>query len=258
MRRCLFVALAGLVLALPGLALLCGCGAPGTDSSAEAKAAIVDQLYTLYPNQVFVEQMTLELEAYGFRVDVWRGDAVTVDFYRKLPTYGYKLIIFRVHSGLQVEADEANRTWLFTSETYSETSHVIEQLTDQLTFARTHEDAPWVFAIGARFITNSMKGDFDNTVIIMMGCSAARHWDMAQAFTKKGASTYLGWNASVDLGYVGRAALEVVSNLCTEAMTVEGAIDSTMAEVGPDPNYNAFLYGYPKQSANQTIAELIR
>jgi len=91
-----------------------------------------------------------------------------------------------------------------------------------------------------------------------MSCSTTRHWDMAEAFTKKGASTYLGWNASVDLDYVDRAALDLVSNLCTEAMTVEQAIDSTMNEVGPDPTYNAFLYGYPKQSATQTIAELIR
>jgi len=92
----------------------------------------------------------------------------------------------------------------------------------------------------------------------MMGCSAIRHPDMAQAFVEKGASTYLGWGASVCLGYVDGATLDLISNLCTKGMTVEQAIVSTMNEVGPDPTYGAYLHCYPEQSAKQTIAELIR
>ena len=87
MRRCLFVALAAVVLALPGLTLLCGCGAPNTDSSAEAKAAIIDQLYILRPNQAFIDEATGVLEDYGFSVDLYQGDEVTVDFFRELPSH---------------------------------------------------------------------------------------------------------------------------------------------------------------------------
>ncbi|TET88142.1 MAG: hypothetical protein E3J34_00925, partial [Dehalococcoidia bacterium] len=54
----------------------------------------------LKPNQAFIDKMTQVLEAYGFKVDTYQGDEVTVDFYRQLPTYGYNLIIFRAHSGL--------------------------------------------------------------------------------------------------------------------------------------------------------------
>ena len=259
MKLRLFLALAA-ILALPGLALLPGCGTPGTDSSAEPKAAIVDQLYNLRPNQAFIDEATAVLEGYGFSVDLYQGDEVTVDFFRELPSHGYKLIIFRVHSGQLIrehDSEIVEATFLFTSEPYSQTKYTREQRSGQMAKARTSEQQPFVFAIGARFVTGSMKGNFDNTVIIMMGCSALREQDMAQAFIEKGASTYLGWGASVDLGYVDGAALNLISNLCTKAMTVEQAIVSTMNEVGPDPTYGARLYGYPKQSANYTIAELM-
>lgn len=258
MKPRLLLALAAVVLALPVLALLPGCGAPGTDSNAEAKAAIVDQLYNLRPNQAFIDEATAVLEGYGFNVDLYQGDEVTVDFFRELPSHGYKLILFRVHSGELIQDSHlVEETFLFTSEPYSQEKHVEEQRSGQMAKARTSEQQPFVFAIGARFVTSSMKGNFDNTVIIMMGCSALREQDMAQAFIEKGASTYMGWNASVDLSYVDGAALNLISNLCIEGMTVEQAVLSTMNEVGLDPTTDARLHGYPKQSANYTIAELM-
>ena len=148
-------------------------------------------------------------------------------------------------------------TFLFTSEPYSQTKYTREQMSGQMVKARTSEQQPFVFAIGAKFVTSSMKGNFDNTVIIMMGCTAIGYVDMAQAFVEKGASTYLGWGASVVLSYVDGAALNLITNLCTKGMTVEQAIVSTMNEVGPDPTYGARLHCYPAQSANQTIAELM-
>jgi len=42
MKPRLFLVLAAVVLALPGLALLSGCAAPAPDSSAEAKALLAD------------------------------------------------------------------------------------------------------------------------------------------------------------------------------------------------------------------------
>ena len=261
MKRHLLVALVAAVLALTGLAVLSGCSAPGTDTSTEAKAAIIDQLYSLQPNQAFIDKATGALEDYGFNVDLYQGDEVTVDFYRQLPSHGYKLIIFRVHSGVLVrehDAYEAQATFLFSSEPYSETEYVSEQKSAQMAVARTDEQHPYVFAIGAKFVTTSMKGTFDDTVIIMMGCATLHYDDMAQAFIEKGASTYLGWDASVDLQYVDRAALDLIVNLLTEGMTVEEAVLRTMTEVGRDPTSSAQLGVYPERSANHTIAELMR
>jgi len=98
------------------------------------KAAIVDQLYSLQPNEDFISETTEELKNYSFEVDLYQGDDVTVDFYRQLPSYGYKLNIFRAHSGglLGSKGKTIERTCLFTNEPYSETKHVAEQLSDQL------------------------------------------------------------------------------------------------------------------------------
>jgi len=257
MKQYLSIAVAVVIIALPGLTLFGGCSAPRPE--LEAKAAIVDQLYVLKPNQAFIDESTEVLEAYGFRVDVYQGDEITVDFYGKLPTYGYKLIIFRAHSGLLGrEGQIIKRTSLFTNESYSQTKHVTEQLSDQLAMARIDENHPWVFGIGSEFVTQSMEGRFPNTVIIMTGCSTLYLQDLAQAFIRKGASTYVGWDATVGLDYVDEATPILVTNLYSKGMTIKEAVDKTMAVVGPDPDYHAYLKYYPAKSGSQTIRELIK
>ena len=230
-----------------------------SSDTGKLKAVIIDQLYSLQPNEAFIHQMSQELRAYGFEVDLYQGDEVTVDFYRQLPGHGYKLIIFRAHSGLLGSQEEIiKRTCLFTNEHYSRTKHVTEQLGDQLAMARIDENHPWVFGIGAKFVTQSMEGRFPNTVIVMMGCSCLYLDDLAEAFIQKGASTYIGWDASVGLNYVDEATPILVINLCTKGMTIKEAVDKTMADVGPDPDHHASLKYYPIQTGKKAIDELIR
>jgi hypothetical protein len=119
------------------------------------------------------------------------------------------------------------------------------------------ESFPLVFAVNSKFVVESMEGRFEDTVIVMMGCSCAYLEDMSAAFVLKGASTYLGWDGSVGLGYVDRATAELVTSLCDERMTIEGAVAETMAKIGPDPEWGTELKFYPRESGNQTLAELI-
>jgi len=103
------------------LAVPAGCGDTEQVEGALEKAAIIDQLYLLEPNSSFISEAAGLLESYGFAVDLWQGSEITVDFYRKLPSMGYKLIIFRVHSGLLVNiqggaAKAIETTYLFTFE----------------------------------------------------------------------------------------------------------------------------------------------
>ncbi len=257
MKQYLSIALAVVTIVLPGLTFFGGGSTPSPE--LEAKAAIIDQLFVLKPNQAFIDETTEVLEAYGFTVDVYQGDEITVDFYGKLPTYGYKLIIFRAHSGLLgSEGQIIKRTSLFTNEPYSETRHITKQLGDQLAMARIDENHPWVFGIGSEFVTQSMEGRFPNTVIIMMGCATLYLQDLAQAFIEKGASTYVGWDATVGLDYVDEATPILVTNLYSKRMTIKEAVAKTMAEVGPDPDYHAYLKYYPAKSGRQTIRELIK
>jgi hypothetical protein len=102
-----------------------------------------------------------------------------------------------------------------------------------------------------------MKGQFDNTVVIMMGCHCLCLTDLAQAFIDKGASSYLAWDGLVGLDYVDDATITLIEKLCSEELTIEAAVDETMAEKGPDPNYGAVLKYYPSQSGNETLEQLI-
>jgi hypothetical protein len=232
---------------------------PAPDNLVKPKAAIVDQLYSSQPNEGFITEVTRELEDYGFEVDIYQGDEVTVDFYRQLPSYGYKLIIFRAHSGLVAEDETViARTLLFTNEPYSTVKHVAEQLDDRLAKAAVDEHHPLVFGIGSKFIRQSMEEEFDDTVIIMMGCSCFYFPDLATAFTDKGASAYLAWDASVDLDYVDRATPYLVRQLCSEKLTIKEAVDSTMQVIGPDPEYYAVLRYYPSGNGDKTLRKLIK
>jgi len=231
----------------------------GSSDPGELKAAIVDQLYSLKPDEAFISEITGELEGYGFEIDLYQGDDVTVDLYRQLPSYGYELIIFRAHSGLLASKGEVTyRTCVFTNELYSQRKHVAEQLSHQLAMARITEHHPWVFAIGAKLVAHSMKGKFDDTAMIMMGCSCLYIEDLARSFIKKGASTYIGWDASVGLDYVDNATMNLIGNLCTKGMTLHQAVAKTIAQNGADPNYGAVLKYYPSQNGNQTLKQLIK
>ena len=248
-----------LILAWPGLTLFVSCSAPNSDSVA--KAAIIDQIAILEPNQVFLDQMTRRLEACGFEVYVYQGEKVDVKLYRELPKYGYKLIIFRAHGGLLAVPEDSQlvvkqETHLFTAEEYKQNKYVREQLDDQMGPGEMWQGSPWVFAVNSKFILESMEGKFEDTVIIMMGCSGAHLDDMAAAFVLKGASTYLGWGGSVGLGYVDQATADLIINLCEKKMTVEQAVAGTMAKVGADPDWGATLKYYPRESGVQTIGKV--
>jgi len=240
------------------------------DYAGNATAAIIDQLSSLQENEDFIGNVTKELEDYGFEVDLFQGGNITVDFYRQLPTYGYKLIIFRAHSGILGQDGEVMlRTVLFTNEEYTESRYGLEQVYEQLVMGGACQGCPMMFGITSKFIraegmvghTTDMEGRFDDTVIIMMGCGGIALPDLAQAFIDKGASIYLAWDLSVELYYVDEATPYLTRQLCSERLTIKEAVDSTMAVIGHDPEYEAELKYYHdplSQNGDKTLEELIK
>jgi hypothetical protein len=238
-------------------AALTGCRGYSPAENAPEKAAIIDQLYILEPNPSFVDNTTRLLESCGFTVDLWQGSEVTVDFYRKLPAMGYKLIIFRVHSGLLEDSiggkePAAGTTYLFTSENYSTIKYIRDQLTDKVSNAMVSDKMPLVFAVNPAFI-KSAGGRFGSTVVIMMGCESYYNDDMPEAFIEKGAAAYVGWSAPVGLEYVDNATLDLLENLCARNLPLEEGIEKTMDDAGPDPDFGAYLRYYPPSSGNRTV-----
>ena len=234
---------------------------PSAHTSLGTRAAIIDQLYTNYPNDEFTTKVTQILEDFGYGVDLYHGDDITVSLYRNLPAYGYKLIIFRSHSGaLTPNSQDLGAimgTYLFTNESFNAAKYTKERLGKELAPARIDTDAPSYFAIGPKFIVNSMEGRFNHTVIVVDGCSCIYKYDLAQAFTSKGASCYIAWDAMINLNYGDETMITLVDNLCSKRFTVSKAVYSTMAAEGPDQYYAVLKY-YPPESADKTLEQLVQ
>ena len=221
-----------------------------TSSTSEPKAVIVDHLSLTVPNQTFIQTATNTLKQAGYTVDYYPGEKVTVEFYRNLPTHGYGLMILRVHSTTIYGQ-------FFTSEPYSSTKYVSEQLTDQILKFSFYGEPPYYFGVSPLFVKYSMNGKFQNTTIIMMGCNGLKNTAMAQAFIEKGAKVYISWSESVLASHTDKATTHLLQHFLLEKQTIKKAIEKTMKEVGPDPSYESLLIYYPLEAGNYTIQNIL-
>jgi len=223
----------------------------------EFKAAIIDQLSLTQSNQTFVQTALSILDRAGFTVDYYRSEEVTVDFYRNLPTHGYGLIIFRVHSAAAAFEGKGyveHPVSLFTSENYSNRKYVWEQLTDQISMASyTMPQPPYYFAITPKFVTSSMKGKFQNSIIVMMGCEGLNNTKMAEAFIEKGAKLYISWKGLVLASHTDQAITRLLQHFITDKQNIGQAVENTMKEVGPDPAHKSLLTYYPLEGQDYAI-----
>ena len=242
-------------IALVSAALAAGLVLSGltTNGPSGPSAAIVDQLSLTQPGPDFVESATGLLEQAGYAVDYFPGEEVTVDFYRNLPTHDYDLIILRVHSAITTERDaetgqktEKEYVGLFTGEPYNPNKYPQEQI-ERLGKAEYYEGAPPLFGIAPDFITYSMRGRFDETLIVMMGCDGLRSQETAQAFLDKGATAFVSWSRSVSASHTDAATQRLLEKLLIEGLPVRDAVAQTAAEVGPDPVYEAQLRMLPDE-----------
>jgi hypothetical protein len=216
------------------------------ESGGGPKAAIVDQLSLTFPNPGFTEEATATLEQAGYAVDYFPGEEVTVDFYRRLPTHGYEVIVLRSHADrLQTywEGEEIDEVVLFTTEPFDGRKYLREE--KRLTIARYHEGGEPYFGIPADFIDESMLGEFDDTTIIMMGCEGLLSERTAEAFIEKGASAYVSWDDAVSASHTDAASERLLEHIYTDGLSAEQAVARTMVELGPDPTYGSELLVYP-------------
>lgn len=229
------------------------------NQSGVLKAAIVNQLSATQPNQEFVNESTSILTGADFKVDYYESDSVTVNFYRNLPKHGYDLIILRAHSGLETLGGQVSKTvCFFTSEPYSKTDHVSEQWSNAVSKGKPtvnpEEEEETYFVIRPKFVRSSMAEDFDNALIIMMGCDGLVYTKMAEAFMDKGALAYIGWNGLVEADYVDRATLHFLRGLIEEKETINDAVWDTREEIGPDPDHkDSNLVYYPESQENEKV-----
>jgi hypothetical protein len=230
-----------------------------SDSSPDiARAAILDQLYLTFPNDEFISAASQRLESAGYDVDVFQGREVTVELYRNLPKQGYEVVILRVHSGLVEEIDPSSGSEtltdyvsLFTGESFTPTRYIQEVEDGPIGVASSYEGGPEYFGVGPTFIESSMNGDFDDTLVILMGCDGLRSSRTAEAFLARGADSFVSWDQPVSAEHTDLATLHLLEHLYEDSMTVANAVERTMADVGPDPVFDAKLLTYPTSAADE-------
>jgi len=255
-RAALATAFLVIIILISGFIINSMMSQPSTiSSSSQPKAAIVDHLSLTHPNQTFIQTATNILNQAGYTVDYYQGEEVTVEFYRSLPTHNYGIIILRVHS--VTYNPDMSYTGLFSSESYSQTKYVSEQLADQVQKVRFQESGPTYFAISSKFVQQNMNGRFTNSTIVLMGCYGLAYLDMAKAFLEKGAKVYIGWTRSVLASHTDQATTHLLQHLIAEKRTINESVYKTMEEVGPDPTENGLLMYYPLGAGSYTIQNIL-
>jgi len=208
-------------------------------------AAIVDQLSLTQPNAGFVEAAARTLLRAGYSVDYYPGEEVTVDFFRNLALQGYELIVLRAHSS---PSEDTGAFGLFTSEPYSRTRYVGEQRMGRFGRAHYYDGGDEYFAIYPGFVESTMRGRFDNAVVVVMGCSGPTVTDMAEALIQKGAKAVVSWSGPVSANHTDAATERLLQHLLAGRLSVGEAVAETMAEVGTDPTFGSSLVSYPPES----------
>jgi hypothetical protein len=243
-RRLSYVAIAVLLILVLGGILY----SVHYNQTMQPKAAIIDQLsssqlspISRYPNQTFIETAT-ELLQERFSVVDYYSDNATVENYERLASEGYKLIVWRAHSALDLKNKYVA---ISTSEVYDQQreSEYSEYLYNgQLTLCNITGDPQYYFAITPSFITEVMSGRFDDTVIILMSCNglAWGYDSTAQAFEQKGAKVFISWDWWTNSTKNDNAIALLLKYLIDDNDTIEQAVlkipPQYNPEYGPNPS----------------------
>ncbi len=221
-RRQIAVIIVAVVLVVGAISAALLLQTPPQKISFPLTAGIIDPLAEEIPNPSFVKNVTETLETHGFNV-TYNNGTLGVGFFQNLAKYNYGIIILRAHSALRTDGSTVD---LFTSEPYDPSAYAELQNTGLLVEGILNYTTATYFAITSKFIEN-LQGNFPKSIIIAMGCNtlAPGLGQLAEAFNKKGASAFIGWN-----GYVGNVVTDdetenLVNKLIVNNETVGQAID---------------------------------
>jgi hypothetical protein len=214
-------------------------------------AAIFDQLSVYLPNEELIERVRSSLSLSGYTVEIFSGNDITVDMYRELPSRNYGVILLRVHSTSSVQQEEDKvikgaPVILLTGESYSAHKYSYEQLMGYV--QRVKVDGGVYFGIGAEFVLNRMEGSFPNSLIIIAGCESMANKDLAKALVTKGASNVVGWSGNVDSDHNDKAIISLTRTIFEKSLPLAKAIETTMKEIGRDPQFQSFLMHYSDET----------
>ncbi|MGQ9624689.1 MAG: hypothetical protein ACUVT9_04890 [Candidatus Bathycorpusculaceae bacterium] len=202
---------------------------PNLHQSNSPKAAIIDQLNSeelsdppsRFPNQTFVETAKQLLYQCFSYVDYY-SDNATVELYRVLPSLGYKLIIWRAHSAVDLPGG-----YIAISSSEKVVPGKYEQYSqEQLKACEIRSDPVHYFAITPAFVRECMSGRFEDTVIILMSCNGLNQTCIktAETFIEKGVKVFISWNQWINSSQNDHATTLLLQHLINENKTVREAV----------------------------------
>ncbi len=225
------------------------------------KAAIIDQLHDDIPNILLQQKATELLAAAGYEVDLFTTKDITLDFYKRLPSMNYDLVMIRTH-GASDENDNDSVT-LFTGEKYQTDKYISEQLFGQVkkavpllevAFFVNSEETEWIivndtyrtlskpaekrittsneyFAITPEFFDKGVEGKFQGTIFVLGGCNTMKTSSMAESLIKRGASAVIGWDDTISSGDNDRILLQLLEKLFVNNMELDESVESLMQDL---------------------------
>jgi len=203
------------------------------------KAVIIDQLHNDIPNENYQKMLTEYLETAGYEVDLYTTDAITVNFYKRLPAMNYEFIVIRSHAlGPGVIEDSAT---LFTGEKYSEDKHLQEQLSGLvgigIPFRPSHVEQRGgseffadqsYFVLGSQLIDEKMFGNFPGSTIILGGCDTQEESLLANSLLRRGATEIIGWNGLITARDNDLVILDLVEEVLVNGVAMDEAVQLVM------------------------------
>jgi hypothetical protein len=132
------------------------------------------------------------------------------------------------------------------------TTYLVDIMDGRLARVRVTMNSTAYFGITPNFI-KALNGNFQNAIIVVMGCDGLANGKMAEAFIEKGAKAYIGWNGLVSTNQTDFATQQLLIHLITEKKTIGTAITETMSEVGNDPTYGSAMSYYPTQAGDYKV-----
>jgi len=223
-RRLTFASAMIAVLVLAGVLLFVYRGPP-----AEPKAAIVDQLGSSllpegvgFPNKPFVNATKELLYKFFPKVDYYSNNA-TVENYKSLSSQGYKLILWRAHSALDLESKYIA---ICTSERESSANYDQYLENEQLTLCNI-TDSNLYFGITPKFVGECMSGRFEDTVVVLMSCNGLKqgYEATAESFIQRGAKVFISWDGWILPSDNDNGITMLLSYLINDTNTIAEAVE---------------------------------
>jgi hypothetical protein len=198
------------------------------------RAVILDGLYGSSPNEVFLDNVSRCLTRAGFRVDVFRGENVTVDLLRGLGGYG--VVVLRVHSAINLDG----RLYVFSGEPFSSSKYWFDVVSGTVKKAEDFE-GNFYFAISIELLGSSVKDGLKGSSIVLMGCNGTDDSLGVKKLFERGVRVFFGWNGFVNLSHSDLATSVLMRALYVEGLGPMDADREAMSAVGPDPSYETVL-----------------